>query len=733
MAPLETASEAADHEPQIYPWKAAPSHLKTRRQLRAAGLAPGGHAPVAQTETKRRGRRLLAYLYDVRLAVPKRTASPAQLLAVAKAIREHQARAAERHGYDRDELTTTEDPGPGWTSIPETTTHEEGITMSDTTIQRDVAAWQLGVPSGYGQRIAHLLAIAGVNQARHARAEIRRGYDRAQAQGTGAAEQFEEGIGNELGYAEERLQQIAWSNRWSLTGSLAEALTWHDTSEIAAEKLAELRNAFADQWGVHVDTEQMQVSIDADFDAIGAQARAEASALFARQSAAIAIIEDLPLAPEIKPVVTQALLRWRGESIDEDPAAALAQAEERRTMLAAELNAAGVSGTDRARVDFVTGYLTENISDIDLLASPVFVDPGEEVRGRIPELLFRFREDQITPQQMAAEISIMTEADQAQVREVGKAIRAGREPGLRLWPGYADRDDIGEEIFLLAGDIEDMRAIADYVADNDLSDEQPETWGVRDETAETIERLRERSDGIVADATLQHGLADVERRQLLAIVDDVAAGRIQSRKDMPELLFADERSKQRIDQGRVGRVASELASGMVSEVGEILADTGIDPRNRRIVEQTRAVRDTVFFVAEGALTNGIDAERRRFLAQRADLDRSLTNAGVGAEQRDQVHNTIAAAAHQAGIAGRAAAERNQQWGIKSERIAMMRDDQADQRRAAAAGRAAPPQAAVAAETVRACTARIDQSMSNGRTAGPAGLRQLHETETGAER
>ncbi|MFG3525076.1 RRQRL motif-containing zinc-binding protein [Nocardia nova] len=725
MAPLETASEAAD--PQIYPWKAAPSHLKTRRQLRAAGLAPGGHAPVAQTETRRRGRRLLAYLYDSRLAVPKRTASPAQLLAVAKAIREHQARAAERHGYDRDELGTTEDPGPGWTPIPETTTHEEGITMSDTT-QREVAAWQLGTPSGHGQRIAHLLAMAGVNQARSARTEIQRDYDRAQAQGTGAAELFEEGIGHQLGYAEERLQQIAWSNRWSLTGSLAEALTWHDTSEIAAEKLDELRNAFADQWGVVIDTEQMQVSIDPDFDPIAAQARAEASALFARQSAAIAIIEDLPMDPEIKPVVTQALLRWRGESIDEEPAAALARAEERHTELMAELNAAGISGADRARVDFVTDYLTMNTREVDLLASPVFVDPGEEVRGRIPELLFRFREDQITPQQMAAEISMMTEADQAQVREVGKAIRAGREPGPRLWPGYADRDDISEEIFLLAGDIEDLRAISNYVAENDLSDENPETWGVRDETAETIERLRERSDGIVADATLQHGLADVERRQLLAIVDDVAAGRIQSRKDMPELLFADERSKQRIDQGRVAAVASELASAMVSEVGEILADTGMDTQHRRIVgEQTRAVRDTVFFVAEGALTNGIAAERRRFLAQRADLDRALSRAGVGDEQRDQVRTTIAAAAHQAGIAGRAAAERNQQWGIKSERIAMMRDDQADQRRAAAAGRSVPHEAAVSAETVRACTAQVNQHLGSGVAAGPAGLRQLHET------
>lgn len=726
MAPLETASEAA--EPEIYPWKAAPAHLKTRRQLRAAGLAPGGHAPVAQTETRRRGRRLLAYLYDVRLAVPKRTASPAQLLAVAKAIREHQARAAERHGYDRDELTTTEDPSPGWASIPETT-HEEGITMSDTTTQRDVTAWQLGTPSGYGQRIANVLAIAGVNQARHRRTQIQHDYDQANEHGPSAAALFEVAIGNQLGSAEERLSSIAWTNWWSLTGSLAEALTWHDTSEIAAEKLDELRGVFARHWGVVIDTEQMQVSVDPEFDPIPGQAHAEATALFARQSAAIDIVEDLQLDPAIEPVVAQALLRWRGESIDEDPATALAQAEVRHTQLRAELNAAGISGPDRGRIDFVTDYLTGNTSDTDLLGSPVWVDPGEEVRGRIPDLLDRFAQHWIPPQQMATEISVMPEADQTRVREVGKAIRDGQQPDRWIWPGYANRENIAEDVALLAGDIEDLRAIADYIADNDISGENPETWGVQDETAETIERLRERSDGITASATLENGLADIERRQLLAVVDDIAVGRIQNRNDMPELLFADERSKQHLDRSRANAVASELASGMHTEVGEILTATEMDTRNRGITQQAaHAVRDTVFLVAEGAVTNGIDAERHRFLTQRAELDRTLTRAGVGAEQHDQVRNVIAAAAHQAGILGKTATDRNHQWGIKTERVAMIRDDQIAQHRAADAGRAKPTEAAASPAAVRACTARIDQSLNNGRTTAPAGIRQLHDME-----
>lgn len=59
-----------------YPWRCSPPGLMTRRQLTAAGLRAGGQPPVAQVM---RGRYLFAYLYDVALAKPKRTASPAWL------------------------------------------------------------------------------------------------------------------------------------------------------------------------------------------------------------------------------------------------------------------------------------------------------------------------------------------------------------------------------------------------------------------------------------------------------------------------------------------------------------------------------------------------------------------------------------------------------------------------------------------------------------------------------
>ncbi|MET8865830.1 RRQRL motif-containing zinc-binding protein [Nonomuraea sp. NPDC004580] len=68
-----------------YPWKWAPKNLKTRRQLAALGLRPGGQAPVAQILWRRGGR--VAYLYDVTRALPKRTPTRKQLAALDKAQR----------------------------------------------------------------------------------------------------------------------------------------------------------------------------------------------------------------------------------------------------------------------------------------------------------------------------------------------------------------------------------------------------------------------------------------------------------------------------------------------------------------------------------------------------------------------------------------------------------------------------------------------------------------------
>lgn len=74
-----------------WPWKMAPPHLRTRRQLAAAGLRPGGQEVAGQVLWNSRrynaaGGIRAAFLYDVRLALPKRTPSERQRAALGKAL-----------------------------------------------------------------------------------------------------------------------------------------------------------------------------------------------------------------------------------------------------------------------------------------------------------------------------------------------------------------------------------------------------------------------------------------------------------------------------------------------------------------------------------------------------------------------------------------------------------------------------------------------------------------------
>lgn len=71
-----------------YPFRLAPDGLATRRQLRAAGLRPGGQDICAQVMwfSRRHGRRIrVAYLYRIDRALPVRPMTPAKWAALAAA------------------------------------------------------------------------------------------------------------------------------------------------------------------------------------------------------------------------------------------------------------------------------------------------------------------------------------------------------------------------------------------------------------------------------------------------------------------------------------------------------------------------------------------------------------------------------------------------------------------------------------------------------------------------
>lgn len=74
------------HGLPTYPYRYAPAHLATTRQLRVAGLRPGGQAITGQILWRRRGRLRVAYLYDITKAKAKRTATPQQRIAIERAL-----------------------------------------------------------------------------------------------------------------------------------------------------------------------------------------------------------------------------------------------------------------------------------------------------------------------------------------------------------------------------------------------------------------------------------------------------------------------------------------------------------------------------------------------------------------------------------------------------------------------------------------------------------------------
>ncbi|KOU20069.1 RRQRL motif-containing zinc-binding protein [Streptomyces sp. WM6368] len=69
----------------VYRWRLAPEGLATRRQLRAAGLRPGGQDVVAQLERPRRRGPLIAYLYRIDRARPVRPMTPGKRAALDRA------------------------------------------------------------------------------------------------------------------------------------------------------------------------------------------------------------------------------------------------------------------------------------------------------------------------------------------------------------------------------------------------------------------------------------------------------------------------------------------------------------------------------------------------------------------------------------------------------------------------------------------------------------------------
>ncbi|MBF6522830.1 hypothetical protein [Nocardia farcinica] len=647
---------------------------------------------------------------------PWRAAPPAQLAAIEKAT--------------RTDLTTPTltDPGPGW---DETTTPKEEPIMPNTntgtvpTVEGGPGAPTRITPTGRGQRLAFLRTIAAVNQAKYHREQLDQLV--AEAENAGRSEDFGRRLAQQLTEAEDQLAaEDPWRNPHALTHALAEALHWSPGSDLAAARVQQIGEQLAHRWGVvldGVDPETCTVGIDPAFDAAAAQLAADRAVVRARERAIAETLSQIPMPAPTQDRVVATVTAWydaegAGTSTPHDTDALAARLEE----LHGHLSALDLAQPERDQVRFTVDYLWRDVGQVDLLDTPVMVDPGQEVRGRVPQLLQAFAEQRIAPAEIGAEISVMTVEDQQAVREAGRAIRAGDEVDVRLWPGYADRDQLREQLENYARDAVEAGREADYLAETELAPFDAALVGINDDIEDRIERMSVSHDQLLAAAEAAKGLASAERHQIRAVLADVEAG-VDEDYELPELMWVDERSKAEVDERRSSAQAAQLAESLCRDAMQTIVEGKAKPNShhgRILRDELSTVGDSLFSVASGAVD---DYHRDRFLKKRKDLGQALTAAGVYDETKAEIRELVDSRARQAGKLGRGAVEREQRWKIRTAEILARRDDAIAQRRAANAS---------VAPSARICTTRPDratgQSTATALPSYTVGVQQKHSRE-----
>ncbi|MFD4444385.1 RRQRL motif-containing zinc-binding protein [Nocardia sp. NPDC058519] len=582
-------------------------------------------------------------------------------------------------------------------------------------------------PVGHGQRLARLHVLVAVNRSREDRE--RRDDRLASAARKGASEEdLEVARSAARTGAEARMAQIPWHNPDACSMLLGEALTWREESPLAAERADQLIASYAASWGVIVDPITGSVRIDPGHDAPARQEYAEAAAVWTREQAAVGALAAAPLTPAGKAAVEEALQRWSGEEVDpQAPRTHIDTQDERRARLGADLDEAKLSESDRAIVDFTVDYLRGDTRDLDLLDTPVSVDPGVEARGRMGALLARYAGKSASAQLVAEDLAVMSPPDQETVRAIGRAIKAGEKPDLDPWPEFVDREQLLEAIQMYATDAEEQRMEADFLVEEDYDHDQ---IGVSDDIGERILRMALARDNLRGIAVEGKGLAPIERAQLTAVLDDIDIGYISRREQLPEMMWADERTKVDLDYLRSSDQAAQVKRGFAEAVTRQVESSGAQPTEKAASAVRASVRhmgDTLYNVSCG-MTEGVDKAREAFIAQRTELGRHLVQAGVGPESMGAIRADIDTTARQAGALGQTAHQRSNQWQARTEQIVTQRNDSLAQQQAAASARGS--RGGRASKSTGSDRGKPTSNPAPARNHAVAGRRQLHTPEVG---
>ena len=440
------------------------------------------------------------------------------------------------------------------------------------------------IASKFGQFVSMLLnqliALATQNAERRKRA-----LEEARARSEAAAREALERFNEERKATETRLakmRKIGWDrfSRSDIAAAVRDAATWAQESEAAKATLQELAGHVNHRFGVHVDTETGHVTVDAPELARELAAVEQERAIYSRVHTAhdrmVSIIAaESGVEESAKAELYRDIDQWR-----RDPTGVALSG------LTKKLEAAGVDNKTRRKVRFVAIYLgtggeaavsVEDLGGVQIataaselrqMGEPL-VDLGEEAKHGVDTMLLDYQtrlknglDTEGVQKRLSEAISVMTPEDQKIARKRGMAIRANPGEEFKpLWPNHIDRVQLEQTVRAWA-------LLAPVVEARIVDQDGPEPQWAADQKARSEQLRRE-----IEQALKQgEGLHDLERDQLQAIITDVEAGRT----DLPELMWADDRSAAANDLTRSDEIARAVAADHRRQIEQIL-DTGAVP------------------------------------------------------------------------------------------------------------------------------------------------------------
>lgn len=517
------------------------------------------------------------------------------------------------------------------------------------------------------------------------------------------------------------------ASRTQLAEAIVDAAAWRDDSPVAAQVMAQLSHQVNQRFGVRIDPVTGEVTSGATPDLAGALMGAESdraanARLVTAQKRMVELVANTQVDEDRKAELYAAIETWRAHP----SAKAL-------TELTKVMDDKGMPEKVRTQARFVAVYVgrpSDVVPMADLAQTraiqptaelrklpEALVDPGEEVKPRVDELLSRYQDrvrlgapTESIRTQLSEAIAVMTPEDQAAARDRGSAInKAPTKEFSALWPDHVDRDELATKIRMYATLAPQAELAAGKASDLD------------DAAAAGLMRQAAKHRGAITKALKSgKGLHEYERDQIGAVLRDIEAGKTTT----PDMLFADDRSAAAVDADRATHIARDTSYAHRRQAEQILTSNAAPEGTvRRVRTEIGRVMDAQTELGRGHGTLP-DYER---LGLDQQLGAKLAAVGVPEPLRNKVAHHMDSAAGESASAGKAAQRIADRWHERRDAVVVARsvagaaagaagpdydsperradlekdvraagvsEDSVAQRMAADAGRARPPSAAV---------------------------------------